>query len=141
MSFLRRLWKVFDDRTGTSKLLGPVLSHPVPHAEGLVGWSYALGSAVLFAFIVQVITGIALASAYIPSTGSAYESLRFITEHATLGWLLRGMHNYGATMMIVFAGLHLMQTFLIGAYKFPREMNWLTGAILLFLTVGLGFTG
>jgi ubiquinol-cytochrome c reductase cytochrome b subunit len=141
MNLLRRLWAVFDDRTGSSKLFGPVLSHPVPDAKGWVGWSYALGSAVLFTFIVQVVTGIALATAYIPSTGAAYESLVFITEEATFGSLLRGMHNYGATAMIVTIGLHLLQTFLIGAYKFPREMNWLSGAILLLITLALAFTG
>lgn len=141
MKFLRRLWQVFDDRTGTSKLIGPVIAHPVPDTKGWVGWSYALGSAVLFAFILQVVTGIALATAYIPSSGSAYESLRFISERAALGSLLRGMHNYGATAMIVFMGLHLIQTFLVGAYKFPREANWLTGTVLLAFTVALGFTG
>lgn len=141
MNLLRRLWVAFDDRTGTSKLFGPALAHPVPDTKGWVGWSYALGSAVLFSFILQVVTGIALASAYIPSTGDAYESLRFITEDATLGWLLRGMHNYGATAMIVTIGLHMIQTYLVGAYKFPREMNWLSGAVLLLVTLGLAFTG
>ena len=141
MNRLRQLWETFDDRTGTSKLFGPALTHPVPDAKGWVGWSYALGSAVLFTFILQVVTGIALATAYIPSTGDAYESLRFITEEATLGALLRGMHNYGATAMIVTIGLHMMQTYLVGAYKFPREMNWLSGVVLLGITLGLAFTG
>ncbi len=141
MKLLQRWWRVFDDRTGTSKLFGPVLSHPVPNATGWVGWSYALGSAVLFAFILQVVTGIALATAYIPSTADAFDSLVFITEEATFGGLLRGMHNFGATAMIVLVGLHMAQTFLVGAYKFPREMNWLSGAVLLLLTLGLAFTG
>ncbi|MFN8516371.1 MAG: cytochrome b N-terminal domain-containing protein [Chloroflexia bacterium] len=141
MNRLRRLWEVFDDRTGTSKLFGPVIAHPVPDAKGWVGWSYALGSAVLFSFVLQVVTGIALASAYIPSTGDAYESLRFITEDATLGGLLRGMHNYGATLMIITIGLHMIQTYLVGAYKFPREVNWLSGVALLGITLGLAFTG
>src|SRR5689334_6819090 len=101
MKLLRRIWAAFDDRTGTSKLIGPVISHPVPDTKGWVGWSYALGSAVLFSFVVQVVTGIALATAYIPSTGNAFDSLNFITNEATLGGLLRGMHNYGATMMII----------------------------------------
>lgn len=138
---VRDAWKVFDDRTGTSKLLGPVLSHPVPSVAGWVGWSYALGSGVLFTFVLQVVTGIALASTYIPSTGSAYESLRFITDDATFGRLLRGMHNYGASAMVLFVGLHMIQTFLVGAYKFPREANWLSGAVLLGATLGLAFTG
>lgn len=138
---IRRAWQLFDDRTGTSKLLGPVLSHPVPNATGWVGWSYALGSGVLFTFVLQVVTGIALASTYIPSTGAAYESLRFISDTATFGSLLRGMHNYGASAMILLVGLHMIQTFLVGAYKFPREANWLSGAVLLAATLGLAFTG
>ncbi len=141
MGLLKRLWAVFDDRTGTSKLFGGALSHPVPNTTGWVGWSYALGSAVLFAFILQVVTGIALATAYIPSTANAFDSLVFITEQATAGRLLRGMHNFGATAMVVLVGLHMAQTFLVGAYKYPREANWLTGSVLLLLTMALSFTG
>jgi ubiquinol-cytochrome c reductase cytochrome b subunit len=141
MNVLARLWQTFDDRTGTSKLLGPVLSHPVPNATGWVGWSYALGSGVLVTFIVQVITGIALAAAYIPSTANAFDSLKFITDEAVFGRLLRGMHNYGAWAMIIFIGLHAIQTYLIGAYKYPREVNWLSGAVLMLLTLAMGFTG
>ncbi len=141
MGVLKRIWEVFDDRTGTSKLLGPVLSHPVPNATGWVGWSYALGSGVLLAFVLQVVTGIALAAAYIPSTADAFASLRFITEEATFGSLLRGMHNFGASAMIVLVGLHMAQTFLVGAYKYPREVSWLSGAVLLLLTMAMGFTG
>jgi ubiquinol-cytochrome c reductase cytochrome b subunit len=141
MRLLRRLWEIFDDRTGTSKLFGPILTHPVPNATGWVGWSYALGSGVLAAFVVQVVTGIALATAYIPSTADAYESLLFITNEAAFGRFLRGLHNFGASAMIILVGLHMIQTFLVGAYKFPREVNWLSGAALLLLTLALGFTG
>jgi ubiquinol-cytochrome c reductase cytochrome b subunit len=141
MGTLIRLWRAFDDRTGTSRLIGPVLSHPVPKAIGLIGWSYALGSAVLTAFILQVVTGIALATAYIPSTGDAFASLQFITDQATFGSLLRGMHNYGAWAMIIAIGLHMAQVFLVGAYKYPREVNWLSGVVLLVLTLAMGFTG
>ena len=141
LRWLWALWTLFDDRTGTSKLIGPVLDHPVPRADGFVGWSYALGSGVLFSFVLQVVTGIALASAYVPSTADAYDSLRFITHEATLGGLLRGLHYFGASAMIIFIGLHMIQTFLVGAYKFPREANWLTGVVLLGVTLGLAFTG
>jgi ubiquinol-cytochrome c reductase cytochrome b subunit len=137
MVLLRRMWQWFDDRTGTSKLVGPVLSHPVPRGAT---WSYVFGSATLFAFIVQVVTGIALATAYVTSTGDAYDSLQFIT-HDTFGYMLRGMHFYGASAMILMVGLHMIQVFLIGAYKFPREMNWLSGVVLLGITIGMGFTG
>lgn len=138
---IKRIWSVVDDRTGLSQMLGPVLSHPVPPARGWVAWSYALGSGVLAAFMIQVVTGIALASVYVPSTGQAYESLVFITDRAALGSLLRGIHNFGATMMIIFIGLHMIQTFLVAAYKYPREATWLSGTVLLVLTLGLAFTG
>ena len=137
LSLLQSAWHWFDDRTGTSKLLGPVIAHPVPRGAK---WSYVFGSATLFAFIVQVVTGIALATAYVTSTGDAYASLEFIT-HDTFGYVLRGMHFYGASAMILMVGLHMIQVFLIGAYKFPREMNWLTGVVLLAVTVAMGFTG
>ena len=97
LSLLQRAWHWFDDRTGTSKLLGPVLAHPVPRGAK---WSYVFGSATLFAFMVQVVTGIALATAYVTSTGDAYASLQFIT-HDPFGHLLRGMHFYGASAMIL----------------------------------------
>ncbi len=141
VSIAKRVWAVIDDRMGASKLLGPVLSHPVPNAKGWVGWSYALGSAVLFTFALQVITGIALATVYVPSTADAYDSLLFITNRAALGGFLRALHNYSATAMIIFIGLHMAQTFLVGAYKYPREASWITGAVLLLLTLGLAFTG
>jgi hypothetical protein len=137
MVLLQRVWEWFNDRTGTSTLIGPVLAHPVPRGAK---WSYVFGSATLFAFLVQVVTGIALATAYVTSTGDAYDSLQFIT-HDPFGYVLRGMHFYGASAMIVMVGLHMIQVFLIGAYKFPREMNWLTGVVLLGVTVAMGFTG
>ena len=138
MKFLRRLYQVFDDRTGLSKLIGPIARHPVPPGTG---WWYVFGSATLFSFILQVVTGIALATMYIPSTGNAYQSIDFITNHAALGNILRGIHYFGASAMILLVGIHAIRVYLTAAYKFPREVNWLTGTLLLFLTVGMGFTG
>ena len=138
MELLKRLWQYFDDRTGTSKILNPFLYHPVPPGTG---WAYVFGSGTLFAFIVQVVTGIALATAYIPSTSDAYQSLQFITNDALFGNVLRGIHDISASAMIIFIGAHMIRTYLTGAYKFPREMQWLSGVILFALTVGMGFTG
>lgn len=137
MNALKRAWDWIDDRSGLSGLLGPVLSHPVPRGAG---WAYVFGSATLAAFIVQVVTGIALATAYVSSAGEAYASLQFITSNP-LGYLLRGMHFYGAGAMILMVGLHMIQVYLYGAFKYPREMNWLTGVVLLGVTVAMGFTG
>jgi ubiquinol-cytochrome c reductase cytochrome b subunit len=137
MGLLKSLWGWVDDRTGLSALLGDPLFHPVPRGAG---WDYVFGSAALFAFIVQVITGIALATAFVTSPADAYDSLIFITNDP-FGYMLRGMHFYGASAMMLMVGLHMLQVYLYGAYKFPREMQWLSGVVLFAVTVGLAFTG
>ncbi|MBF6568645.1 MAG: cytochrome b N-terminal domain-containing protein [Candidatus Binataceae bacterium] len=137
-TLLNRLLDAFEERTGLFKLLGDLARHPVPPGTG---WWYVFGSATLMCFIVQVVTGIALATRYIASTGSAYEVLQFITNDAFLGHLLRGMHFFGASLMVLMVGIHMAQVFLMGCYKYPREFNWITGVLLLFLVIAMGFTG
>ncbi len=138
MGILIRIWEIFDDRTGASEVWKRTAGHLVPPGSG---WWYVFGSATLAAFILQVVTGIALASIYTPSTQSAYSSLEFISRQATWGHLLRGLHYFGASAMILFIGIHVSRTYLMGSYKYPRELNWLTGAVLLALVVAMGFTG
>jgi len=138
MSFLKRAWIWFDDRSGVSTYIKPIAELPVPRGSG---WSDIFGSATLCAFILQIITGTALATTYVTSAESAYDSLRFITGAATFGYLLRGMHFYGASAMMLMIGLHAIQTFLSGSFKFPRELNWLTGVVLLGVTLAMAFTG
>src|SRR5438874_9065149 len=96
---------------------------------------YVLGSATLFAYIVQVATGVALAFSYISSSSQAYETLLFITNNAPFGRILRGVHYYGASAMVLMIGAHVAQTFLFGYYKFPREMSWTTGILLVTCSV------
>ena len=127
-----------DDRSGLITAGRHALEHPVPPRTG---WWYVFGSATLIAFILQVTTGIALSTAYVPSSGQAYESLKFISEQAMLGRFLRGMHYFGASAMVLLIGIHVSRTYIMAAYKFPRELNWLTGAVLLLLTLALAFTG
>ena len=127
-----------DDRTGLVKLIESIAAHPA--APG-VKWKYVFGSAILTAFIVQVVTGIGLLTTYVSSAGSAFESLRYITEKAPLGAFLRGMHYWGASMMIVLIAFHVTRVFLMGSFKFPRELNWMSGVLLLATTAGMAFCG
>ncbi|MGH9742714.1 MAG: cytochrome b N-terminal domain-containing protein [Candidatus Acidiferrum sp.] len=138
MRILTKLWLWFDDRTGDTNVWKATAGHLVPRGTG---WWYVSGSATLAAFIVQVLTGIALATIYVPSTADAYHTLEFISYQARWGHLLRGLHYFGASAMVLFIGIHVSRTFLMAAYKYPREMNWLSGAALLLLTIGMGFTG
>jgi len=139
MGMWQRLWHWFDDLTGLGATLGPMMTHLVPRAKK-TRWFYVLGSATLVVFLVQVVTGIALSSSYVAGSGQAYESLRFITQNH-LGRILRGIHDIGASAMIILIGLHAIRVYLMGAYKYPRQMNWLTGAGLLLFTILMAFTG
>jgi ubiquinol-cytochrome c reductase cytochrome b subunit len=140
---LRRAARWFDDRTGLWSRLKTAAIHPVPRALGSMkhGWWYVFGAATLTAFAVQAVTGVTLATKYVPSPAHAYESLRFITEDAALGRLVRGMHYWGAGAMVLFVFVHMVRVFLTGSYKFPREAQWLTGVGLLVLTLALAYTG
>ena len=104
-------------------------------------WFHTLGSATLTAFLVQVVTGVILAMYYKPTPDEAWDSINRITNDLTLGWLVRGMHRWGASVFIILLFLHMGRVFLFGAYKYPRELNWLIGVILLTMALGEGLTG
>ncbi len=114
-------------------------NEPVPYH--LKRWWFALGGTPAYLFTVQIITGILLAFYYQPSPTTAYESVRYITEDAAFGWYLRGLHKWGATLMIAAVVMHQMRVFFTGAYRKPRELNWMIGMTLLVCTLMLGFTG
>jgi ubiquinol-cytochrome c reductase cytochrome b subunit len=135
---LLAVWRIIDDRLGITKNLKPIMDHRVPRESK---WAYVFGSATLFAFILQVVTGVVLATVYVPSASGAYSSLEYISRTATLGHFVRGLHYFGASAMILFIGVHMLRVFLYAAYKFPREGNWLTGVVLLMFTLGMGFSG
>ena len=106
-----------------------------------IGWLHTLGSATLTAFIVQAMTGVILAMYYKPDPDKAYESIQHITNDLTLGWLVRGMHRWGASVFIILMFFHMARVFLFGAYKYPRELNWIIGVLLLAMGMFEGFTG
>jgi menaquinol-cytochrome c reductase cytochrome b subunit len=127
-----------DERTSLSGGARWMMFRKVPKGTN---WFYTLGSATMFAFLNQAVTGVFLAMYYDPSATRAYESTRFITNEAFLGELVRGMHKWGSTAMVVLVFLHMARTFFFGAYKYPRELNWVIGVVLLILTMTMSFTG
>ena len=114
-------------------------NEPVPNH--LKRWWFALGGTPAYLFVVQIVTGIMLAFYYQPSPSTAYESVRYITEEAAFGWYVRSLHKWGATLMIAAVVLHQMRVYFTGAYRKPRELNWMVGMTLLVCTLMLGFTG
>ena len=135
---MKGFWAIIDDRLGISSALLPIVTHPIPRDAN---WWYVFGSATLVAFLVQVITGVALAFTYVPAPNSAYESLQFINDRAVLGNWIRGIHYFGSSAMVILIGIHAIQVFLFGAHKWPRQFNWLSGVLLLALTLAMAFTG
>jgi quinol---cytochrome c reductase cytochrome b subunit, bacillus type len=127
-----------DERTGGASFLTGMLFRKVPKGTN---WFYTLGSATLFAFTVQAVTGVFLAMYYDPSPTQAYGSISHLTNHVFLGEFVRGMHKWGASVMIILIFVHMARTFIFGAYKYPRELNWVIGVVLLILTMVMGLTG
>jgi menaquinol-cytochrome c reductase cytochrome b subunit len=127
-----------DQRTAASGFLTGLLYRKVPKGTN---WFYTLGSATLFAFIVQAVTGVFLAMFYTPSTTQAYASISHINNDVFLGQFVHGMHKWGSSVMVILVFLHMGRTFFFGAYKYPRELNWVIGVVLLILTMVMAFTG
>ena len=127
-----------DERLGLGPVVRAVFLRHIPVG---VNWWYSLGSAALFVFILQVVTGTLLAMNYVPAPDQAYDSIRFIMAEVTSGWFIRGLHHWGATAMVALVLLHLVSVFVMGAHRYPREVIWLFGVGLMLITVGFGFTG
>jgi len=127
-----------EERSG---LIGGVKYFLFRKVPGDTGWWHTLGSATLTAFLVQLITGVILAMYYKPDPATAYQSIQHITNDLTLGWLVRGMHKWGASVFIILMFFHMARVFIYGAYKYPRELNWIIGVLLLVMGMLEGFTG
>ncbi len=117
-----------DERTSLSGGARWMMFRKVPKGTN---WFYTLGSATMFAFLNQAITGVFLAMYYRPSANEAYESTRYLTNEVFLGEFVRGMHKWGSSVMVILVMLHMARTFFFGAYKYPRELNWVIGVALL----------
>lgn len=126
-----------EERMGWRQVWEGVFLRNIPKTN----WLFTLGSATLFIALNQAITGILLTIYYVPTPDHAYDSVQFITTEVTAGWLIRGLHHWGASAMVIVTVLHMLRVILHGAYKFPREVTWVTGVFLLIIVIGFGFTG
>ena len=133
------LYNWFEARLGLGAPLIASAEHEVP--SNTSSWWYVFGSAATVILVLQVMTGIMLALVYAPTASNAWNSLQFLDHNVKLGWFLRAMHGWGSDFMVAIVLIHMVQVFLFGAYKFPRELTWMIGVCLLLLTLGMAFTG
>ena len=136
---LRSVYNWLDKRLYLTKLFQSTAGHHVPANSG--SWFYVFGSATLLCFVLQIVTGTLLALVYVPSTNEAWKSLQYLNHVQYLGWYLRALHNWGSNFMVALMTLHMVQVFLFGAYKYPRELTWVSGVFLLVSTLAMAFTG
>ncbi|MEE3328730.1 MAG: cytochrome b N-terminal domain-containing protein, partial [Myxococcota bacterium] len=136
-------WKAigswFDDRLHLQKLFDSTAGHRIP--ANSASWWYVFGSATMVCFIVQLATGVCLALVYVPAPDQAYQSLEYLNYQQWGGWFLRAVHFWGSNFMVALMTIHMIQVFLFGAYKYPRELTWVMGCILFLGTLGAAFTG
>jgi ubiquinol-cytochrome c reductase cytochrome b subunit len=135
---IKRMLDWLDERTGIRRLSKHALDEPIAGGASMM---YVMGSVLLFLLSIQFLTGVLLAFYYSPSATDAWGSVAYIEDQVTLGWLIRGLHHHGASAIVIAAGLHLLQTAVYGAYKKPREVNWLIGVVLLALLLAFALTG
>ena len=139
MSPIARVQNWLDERFGWAELIAPLKHKTVPHHK--LSYWYFLGGITLFLFVIQVTTGILLLLYYRPSANEAFESVQYISTQVRFGWLVRSIHSWSANLMIFTAFAHMFSVLFLRAYRKPRELTWLSGALLLFLALGFGFSG
>jgi ubiquinol-cytochrome c reductase cytochrome b subunit len=139
MRLISQIGEWFDRRLQLAAPIREVAEHPVP--RNTASWWYVFGSAALTVFVLQIVTGILLAMIYVPSGSEAWSSLQSLNHDVTLGWFIRALHGWGSNFMVAIVLIHMVQVFLFGAYKFPRELTWIIGVFLLLMTLGMAFSG
>ncbi len=139
MRVIGEVWAWLDQRLQLGAEIRETAEHRVPRETA--SWFYVFGSAALTCFILQIVTGILLALIYVPSAGEAWNSLQILNHGISLGWFIRGLHGWGSNFMVAIVLIHMVQVFLFGAYKFPRELTWMIGVFLLLMTLAMAFTG
>ncbi|HTS27666.1 MAG TPA: cytochrome b N-terminal domain-containing protein [Bryobacteraceae bacterium] len=139
MRLIAQIGNWFDERLQIAGSIRDAAEHPVPRRTA--SWWYVFGSAALVVFLLQLVTGILLALVYVPSAGEAWSSLQALNHDVPLGWFIRALHGWGSNFMVAIVLIHMVQVFLFGAYKFPRELTWIVGVFLLLMTLGMAFSG
>jgi ubiquinol-cytochrome c reductase cytochrome b subunit len=139
MRLIRQVGGWIDLRLQLGTSIRETAEHKVPRQTA--SWLYVFGSAALTCFMLQLVTGILLALIYVPSAGQAWSSLQTLNHGVALGWFIRALHGWGSNFMVAVVLIHMVQVFLFGAYKFPRELTWIVGVFLLLVTLGMAFTG
>jgi ubiquinol-cytochrome c reductase cytochrome b subunit len=139
MRLIAQIGEWFDRRLQLAAPIREIAEHPVP--KNTASWWYVFGSAALVVFLLQLVSGILLALIYVPSASEAWNSLQHLNHDITLGWFIRALHGWGSNFMVAIVLIHMVQVFLFGAYKFPRELTWVVGVFLLLMTMGMAFTG
>ncbi|MFZ3215025.1 MAG: cytochrome b N-terminal domain-containing protein [Candidatus Acidiferrales bacterium] len=139
MRVIEIIGKWLDARLQVAATIRETAEHRIPRETS--SWFYVFGSAAFVVFMLQIVTGILLALVYVPSAGEAWNSLQVLNHSITLGWYIRALHGWGSDFMVAIVLIHMVQVFLFGAYKYPRELTWVVGVLLLLVTLGMAFTG
>src|SRR6266478_7332867 len=139
MRLIREIGAWLDERLQLGAPIRETMQHPIP--RDTASWFYVFGSAAMTVFGLQLVTGILLALIYVPSGSDAWNSLQILNHQVSLGWFIRALHGWGSNFMLAIVLVHMVQVFLFGAYKFPRELTWILGVFLLLMTLGMAFTG
>ena len=139
MRLISSIGEWLDERLQVASTIRETAEHRIPRETS--SWFYVFGSAAFAVFILQIVTGILLALIYVPSAGEAWSSLQALNHNVALGWYIRALHGWGSDFMVAIVLIHMIQVFLFGAYKYPRELTWIVGVFLLLVTLGMAFTG